>query len=425
MKIIIISFTKNGYLLAERLKEIFKSDEVEHIYKGKTAADVLDGGLREGHRVNCAFSDAADEDRDDIGSGTRKSSLARLTADNRGDGARMVKSDVPLDKICRQAFEEKTALLFIGATGIAVRHIAPYIKDKLSDPPVIVMDEKGLHVIPLLSGHVGGANELAYEISEKLGADPVITTATDLNRAFSVDLFAKERNLKIVNRDGIAKVSVKALEGKPITLSIKDYPPKEKVDVVITDDESKYESGTIALRPETGSLSTFTNPSDDKKYALGIGCKKGKNAEAIETAVLNVLKSADINISDVYAVCTIDIKENEEGLLEFTKKYSLPFITFEKELLEKAEGDFTPSEFVKNITGVDNVCERAALLAAGKGSRLVVKKAANSGVTVAVAEKHINNITEKMQLIGSDNGTVLLSAFHKSKAKIILINKSN
>ena len=101
------------------------------------------------------------------------------------------------------AFREGTPLIFVSALGIAVRTIAPFVKDKLTDPPVLVLDEQALHVIPVLSGHYGGANELAARIAAALGADPVITTATDVNGAFSVDVFARENGLKIGNRKGL------------------------------------------------------------------------------------------------------------------------------------------------------------------------------------------------------------------------------
>ena len=153
-----------------------------------------------------------------------------------GNSFVLLSKGTDLSEICREAFEKREALIFIGAAGIAVRSVAPYVKDKLTDPPVIVIDESGRHVIPVLSGHVGGANELALKIAAVIGAEPVLTTATDVSGAFSVDLFAGENGLRILNREGIAKVSSSALEGKAVTICIKDYPPQDKVDVLITDE---------------------------------------------------------------------------------------------------------------------------------------------------------------------------------------------
>lgn len=357
MKIQILCFTKTGYELAEKLTDTLQDHETVIEYRGK---------------ADCMKENAV---------GNRPK--------------------VPLAKICEEAFASRTALVFIGAMGIAIRHIAPYVKDKLSDPPVLVMDEKAYHVIPVLSGHVGGANELAVQIAQATGADPVITTATDLQKAFSVDLFAKEHGLEIVNRDGIAKVSVKALEGKPVTISIKDYPPAVPVDVVVTDETEQFVRGTIALRTKADSgmdrenRGTKAEPGMDrenrrtqKTYTVGIGCKKGKPLEQIEPFVLSCLQKAGISIGDVYAIASIDLKENEEGLQAFSKKYSLPFLTYESSVLAKVQGDFSASSFVKETTGVENVCERAAVLAAGPAGKLVVRKEAENGMTCAVAKRN-------------------------------------
>lgn len=331
MKLQIICFTKTGYELAERLKTVLQDHETVVCYRGK-----------------------------DI---------------SRQNGTGLQAPREPLAKICENAFATHTALLFIGAMGIAIRHIAPFVKDKLADPPILVMDEKAYHVIPVLSGHVGGANELAMQIAQAVGADPVITTATDLEQAFSVDLFAKEHGLKIMNRDGIAKVSVKALEGKPVTLSIKDYPPSAPVDVIVTDEPEQYACGTIALKPQ------------DKAYTIGIGCKKGKPFDEIEAFVLSCLQNAGIGMEEVYAIASIDLKENEEGLQALSKKYNLPFFTYEAAVLAKAKGDFSASSFVKETIGVDNVCERAAVLSAGAAGQLIALKKAENGVTCAIAKR--------------------------------------
>lgn len=284
------------------------------------------------------------------------------------------KQETPLGDLCRDAFENKIAIVFIGAMGIAVRLIAPYVKDKLTDPPVVVMDELGLHVIPVLSGHMGGANALALEIAAATGADPVITTATDINGAFSVDLFAKENGLRIANREGIARVSSSALGGRPVTISIKDYPPEEPVDVVISDDGEAYENlSSIRLCPG--------------RYAVGIGCRKGKSFEDIREFAEQVLKESGIDTGEIGAVATIDIKADEKGIRALSEYWKVPLITYEASLLERARGDFASSDFVRETVGVDNVSERAAVLAAGPGSELVIHKQAANGITIAAAER--------------------------------------
>lgn len=289
----------------------------------------------------------------------------------------------------KEQFEEANAMLFIGACGIAVRAIAPYITDKLHDSPVLVMDEKGQYVIPLLSGHVGGANELAVSIAEKTGAEPVITTATDINNKFAIDLFAVKNGLTIVNKDGIAKVSSKILAGKSITMSIEhghlgknsklsksielvEYPPLQKVDVVITSEDREFET-VILLR--------------SKEYVIGLGCRKGKEAEKIEDFIMSHLQTAGISMIQVFGMASIDVKKEEPGLLLFSRKEKIPFMTYTAKELMRVEGDFHKSEFVREQVGVDNVCERAALKMCESEGKLIYEKHAEDGMTIAIARR--------------------------------------
>ena len=271
----------------------------------------------------------------------------------------------------RDVFIPGNALIFVGAVGIAVRALSGLAKDKLSDCPVIVIDDNAQFVIPILSGHAGGANKLAVIMAQLLDAVPVITTSTDVNDAFSVDSFAAENRLSIVNREGIKKVSAKALEGRKVTLSIKDFPPKEKVDVIVADEtDAEY---SLLLKP--------------KEYTVGIGLKKGKDKGELEAFFLKELKGIKITPSDVYAICTIDIKEDEPAILNLRDKYRIPVISFDKDILKRAEGNFAASDFVKSVTGVDNVCERAAVVGAGRGAELVLGKTKRDGMTIAVARR--------------------------------------
>lgn len=300
--------------------------------------------------------------------------------------------DQSLIDCCRDCFAQGLPMVFIGAAGIAVRTIAPFLKDKLKDPPVVVVDDKGLNAISLVSGHYGGGNKLAVYLAEELKANPVITTATDINGAFSVDVFAKERHLDIINRDGIAKVSTKALSGKPITLSIKDYPPKNPVDVVI--ENQVKNDGTVNLKGEVASIV-------NEGIVAGIGCKKGKTSEEILGLLQNSLAKIGKDISQLSAIATIDIKEEEEGLKEISKLYSIPLISFDKDVLSKVEGSISTSDFVKDTVGVDNVCERAALAAVGKEGGLLLEKQAMNGVTVALA---CNERTNTIYVVGMGPG---------------------
>lgn len=305
-----------------------------------------------------------------------KALAERMKAGFKEHDAVIVPKGAPLAIVCGDAFVDNEALVFVGAAGIAVRAIAPLVRDKLKDPPVIVIDENGDFVIPILSGHAGGANSLALEIADLIGSQPVITTATDVSGAFSVDIFAKENGLKIANRDGISKVSSSALEGKPVTICIKDFPPEEAVDVLVADEEAAKglkDSAKIILCP--------------KRYAIGMGCRRGKSFEELREFAEEVLEKNGIDINEAGCIATIDVKKDEEGLKRLSQAWRMPLITFESALLARAEGDFSHSDKVMEKVGVDNVCERAAVLAAGRGSQIKVKKTAHDGMTIAVAEK--------------------------------------
>lgn len=302
-----------------------------------------------------------------------------------------------LSEWAQGGFQSKNALVFIGAMGIAVRTIAPFVKSKLEDSPVIVVDELGYNVIPVLSGHVGGANELAIKIAEQIGATPVITTATDLNGSFAVDVFARKNKLTILDKSGIAKVSAKILRGEKATVCVDnvltfhcgmgitwpkelepvDYPPKEgevpggEVDILISSDRSYDYMAKLPLEP--------------KEYVLGIGCKKGKTCAEIEDFV----KELGINIDKIAAVASIDVKKDEPGINQFVNRNRLEYVTYSAEELMAVQGEFTASEFVKSQVGVDNVCERAAARAAlgDLQPEFILRKQAGNGITIAIAKR--------------------------------------
>ena len=279
----------------------------------------------------------------------------------------------PLSEWARERFREHAALLFVGAAGIAVRAIAGAVRDKLDDSPVLVIDDLGQFVIPILSGHAGGANRIAATIAGLIGAVPVITTSTDIHGAFSADTFARERGLKIRNREGIKTVSAKAIEGKPVTLSIKNYPPKEPVDIIIADETDREYS--LLLSP--------------REYVLGVGMKRDTDPEKAEVFFLEFLKRNGIEPADLYAVATIDLKENEPAIRSFCDRMRLPLFSYDAALLNQAQGTFTASAFVKQMTGTDNVCERAAVLCAGPGAELLAGKTAGDGITAALARRKL------------------------------------
>ena len=295
--------------------------------------------------------------------------------------------DIPLKEWTGQMFSSVDAILFIGATGIAVRSIAPFLEHKTKDPAVVVMDEKGVFVISLLSGHIGGANELAGTLANLTGAIPVITTATDVNGRFAVDVFAKKNRLYITNMHYAKEISADVLDEKKIGF-YSDFPVigsiPEEIEVW---EEQKVFAGTNGI---------CVSLAEDKKpyrqtlnlipriISLGVGCKKGTPAEKLEEKVLEALQTCGISMHSIERIASISLKAQEPGLLALADKYHLPLVTYDAEELQRAEGDFSDSAFVRSVTGVDNVCERSAVLASGNG-QILLKKTAGDGVTVAAA----------------------------------------
>ncbi|WP_167511398.1 cobalt-precorrin 5A hydrolase [Pseudobutyrivibrio xylanivorans] len=263
--------------------------------------------------------------------------------------------DISLSDWTRDCFDMHLPVVFISSVGIAVRTIAPFITSKLKDSPVIVIDELGKNVIPILSGHFGGANELARVIAKEIAATPVITTATDLNNVFAVDVFAKKNGLRICDKSKIKEVSGKALRG-------------EELEIIQKDEEIIIEG--LKLIP--------------KRLILGIGCKKGKTFEDIK-AFVNMYYSDEELEENLYGIASIDVKSEEVGLVKLAEFYGVPFVTFSSDELEAVEGDFNESSFVKEQVGVGNVCERSALLLAGEGGNLAMNKTASDGITLAAA----------------------------------------
>lgn len=288
--------------------------------------------------------------------------------------------DGGLDEWTREHFASDGALFFIGSAGLSVRAISPYVKSKTTDPAVVVVDELGTYSISLLSGHLGGANELAAEIARLLGAIPVITTATDIHGVFAVDIWAKQQGLVIVNPERIKWVSSRLLAGEIVKLEsrfpVEGKPPES---IALTDGPGDI-LVTCSTRGKAEALRLVP-----PVVTLGIGCKKGMDVESIEIAFSRMLTKANCHSAAVKQVCSIDLKSKETGILEFCRRHALPFCTFSASELANVPGKFSSSAFVKSTTGVDNVCERSAVLGSGKNGRLLTNKDAEHGITMALA----------------------------------------
>ena len=293
-------------------------------------------------------------------------------------------------------WQSKEGLLFIGAAGIAVRTIAPFLKDKFTDPAVVVMDEKGRFAIPLVSGHVGGANALARTLGQVLGTVPVITTATDVNGIFAVDMFAKENHLYLSDRFLAKQISADLLAGRSVgwRRDWGNFPMPEGFVPVgrRTDAGEEYTYREAWELPEGLGTAVWITISSlecpgwlkliPKAVIVGLGCRKDIPFQNLNQAVDQML--ADYHVSDqaVLGIATIDRKAREPAVLELIKKRSWNLFAYTAEELEAVPGVFPESEFVRKTVGTGNVCQRAALLS---GGRLIAEKTRFPGITMALA----------------------------------------
>ena len=345
MRISCIAFTERGYALAERTAR--------------------------------ALSDCAQTGEDDPGWDV---SVSR----GFGEG----KADLRAWKAL--AWETSDALLFVGAAGIAVRAIAPHVASKATDSAVVVIDEAGRFAVPLLSGHLGGANELAQTVARAAGAIPVITTATDVRGVWAVDTWARCAGLAVSNPEAIKRVSARLLSGGRVALysdmPISGQPPegvdiasdRARADIVVSPFAGANAGASVRAAETTGKVVPLRLVVPC--IVAGIGCRRGACAEAIGEAFLLACGQAGISPSAVREAATIDVKAHEEGLLAFCRARNIPLATYSAEELSQVEGSVSPSDFVRATVGVDNVCERAAL---ADGGKLIFPKLAHGGVTVA------------------------------------------
>ncbi len=316
----------------------------------------------------------------------RGATLAEHLQSRFGGTAVNARRDVPFSLAAwtAEAFATTEALVFCGAVGIAVRAIAPHVRSKASDPAVVVVDESGTFAIPILSGHLGGANALARELAAFCGGTAVITTATDVNHRFAVDEWAKRQNCAVVNPECIKLVSSKILAGEAVRIGgefpVDGTPPEG----VAWTDGTDYDAYLGVHRPAGTALHCAP-----KIAVLGVGCRKGTPAETVEAAFFQFLEAENLCAEGICSVASIDLKRKEPGLAAFCKSHGWPLKTYCAEVLAAVPGDFTRSDFVRKTTGVDNVCERSAVLAAsgfaGGGSVQAAKKWAWNGVTLALA----------------------------------------
>ncbi len=299
-----------------------------------------------------------------------------------------------LSETVEKKFYQYNSHIFIMATGIVVRMIAPFIRSKIEDPAVVVVDDQGNHAISLLSGHLGGANALSIQVAELIEAEAVITTASDVNQIRAIDILAKDRHLYIENPKAIKTVNMALLRGDTIRLHdpfgvVKDLIPnsvpwpealkapgdcnKERGNtpsVFIDDKRVDLLPEILILRPQT--------------LIAGIGCNRNTDMQEIKDLLESVLEQFQLSDSSLAGIASIDLKAEEPGLLALAKELNSPLFFFEKEELNQVTEIMNPSDMVEKHVGVKSVCEAAAIIAT-QGGPLVIPKQTSRNATVAIA----------------------------------------
>ena len=274
--------------------------------------------------------------------------------------------------------------IFIGACGIAVRAIAPCLRGKTVDPAVVAVDEAGRFSISLLSGHIGQANRLAAGVAEAVGAMPVVTTATDVREVFSVDSWAVQHGCTLSDMGLAKEVSAALLAGEPVGIASAFPFAAGNLPAGLLQNPDCPLGICIDIRnvsPFARTLLLFP-----RIVHLGIGCRRGTSHACIRQAVEHFLNRHSIAPQALAGIASITVKKNEDGLLAFAQGLGLPIRFFPPEELRQAKGSFASSPFVERTVGVDNVCERAAVLSSRQGI-LLAEKYAEAGVTVAAARE--------------------------------------
>jgi cobalt-precorrin 5A hydrolase/precorrin-3B C17-methyltransferase len=318
----------------------------------------------------------------------------------------------PAKEVVRKVFNRYRYLVLIMAVGIAVRLVAPELRDKRKDPGVVVVDDSGSFSVSLLSGHVGGANQLARKIASLIGAQPVITTASEVSQTIAVDLMGKEFDWEIDDNNSVTAVSAAVVNGEPVGIYqdagernwwSKTKPLPDNISIFNTIEalsRRNSKAGLIITDRILGNehqalLPHHTVTYHPKSLVVGIGCNQGTQCAEIEAAVSRVFSEHGLSIKSIKNIATITLKKRETGLLEFAQKYRLPVEYFDKEALCKVNFPSSPSAVALRNVGTPAVCESAALLSSGRDSLIVPKVSYNRAVTIAVARLDFSDKKEK------------------------------
>lgn len=275
-----------------------------------------------------------------------------------------------------EAFARDEAIIVIGACGIVVRTLAPLVQDKLHDPAVLVMDEKGQHVISLLSGHIGGANELACQLAARVGATPVITTATDVNQICAIDVLVKQLGATMVDfREAVKVLNQALVSGEKVgiyfdqcTIAWLDLDLNRLDLRGLTQLEQPSEAGNcdhvllVSMQQELGEWSALSNAYHivPQRLVVGMGCRRDLEPSLMAQSFAELLQERNWHPLALTQFVSIDVKHDEPAILQLAQQYYASLSFFSAAQLNDSGWSGPESEFVRKTVGVGAVSQPSA-----------------------------------------------------------------
>ncbi|WP_026894568.1 cobalt-precorrin 5A hydrolase [Clostridiisalibacter paucivorans] len=289
-------------------------------------------------------------------------------------------------------FKEYKNILFIMATGIVVRVISPYIKDKTRDPAIMVMDEQGRFVISLLSGHLGGANAYTEKIAKGIGAIPVITTASDVLGLISIDMLAKRLNCKMESLKKAKEITADIVNGKRVGICTDiplDIPDYNNIKIVGTESINNFDSIIYITNKIIDNTHSRSIQLTLKNIVVGVGCRRGIKGEDMIHGIKALFDEIGLKIESIKKLSSVDIKKDEQGILQASEHFRVPVEFIDRTEIRMIEENFDVSEFVRRTIGVGGVSEPCGYISSHNG-RCLMKKRKFQGFTLSVWEERLN-----------------------------------
>ena len=289
-----------------------------------------------------------------------------------------------IDTVLENGWKKYDAIICILAMGIVVRKIAPLLESKATDPAILVMSIDLSKVIPLLSGHIGGANELSDFIAQKIdGCINFISTATDQVKVFAFDMFAKKYNMKIENLHKLANISNRLINKQ----KVKVYSYKSIFETI--EDKTNLELVSSAdIDENTVIINSFNHSNDNlhlkPKIYLGVGCNRDTSFEDIEKAFICFLDKYNLEKEQIENIASFEAKRDEKGLLKFANKYNFKIKFFDENQINSLEGEFSPSQATK-FFGLKGVAEPSGVLISKYKELIIPKEVYEKKITIAGA----------------------------------------